>query len=457
MGGYFTRYVGAFERFLRIDETISADARLHARITYLCCFAYLSLLIVNVLYFAIRYQALSLDAPILIVLCIIISSAIVSLRWTKSATIYGMFAAILPIASVYASATSSTSTDISMAMGGGINTPSVPLLCLGVLMVTMIGSRWTVAFYAVATIALVVQIGDLSAQVTPGAGDVVIIERRMMQVFLVVFLIGVTSRALSRMAYTALRRLEAAADRAYKAEAARADFLAKMSHEIRTPLHGIMGLSDMLTRTKLSESQARPIELISASANNLMDIVNEVLDMAKLEDGELTIASEPFNPHQLIQDLCDLFAVRASDKDLWVGADLPDTLPERLIGDAAHLRQILSNLLGNAIKFTQSGGVRVGARRVDTCDAVAAIQFYVQDTGVGIASEEQASVFDRFSQTESAKSSMTKGTGLGLSICRELTEMMGGTLELHSVVGQGTTFHFTLRLPIANMDADAAA
>lgn len=455
MKGGVSRYIDAFERFLRIDRSIHAEDRLRARITYLCCLAYLGLLIVNVLFFAIRYHALSLSAGILAALCVIICTAIVGLRWTKSPSVYGLFATALPIASVFASATSSTSTDISMAMGGGINTPSLPLLCLGVLMVAMIGARWTIAIYALAVGALVFHLGALSTSIAPSADAVVIIERRMMQILLVVALIGVTAYALSRMAYRALRKLEAAADRARKAEAARTDFLAKMSHEIRTPLHGIIGLSDMLTRARLPDEQVRPVELIYTSAGNLMHIIDEVLDMAKLEDGELQIAAEPFDPYPLIQDLCDLFAVKASEKGLWVGADLPASLPQVLIGDEAHLRQILSNLLGNAIKFTRAGGVRIGARLVAFERGVAAIQFYVQDTGVGIAADEQAAVFDRFTQSASAKTSLTKGTGLGLSICRELTEMMGGTLQLQSVVGTGTTFHFTLQLPVA--DAGVAA
>ncbi|MEM9599905.1 MAG: ATP-binding protein, partial [Pseudomonadota bacterium] len=256
---------------------------------------------------------------------------------------------------------------------------------------------------------------------------------------------------VSTVIYQALDDLSAAVERARAAEEARSGFLATMSHEIRTPLNGILGMSDMLAKADIPTTEKRYAKLVQVSANSLMDIINEVLDMAKLEDGTVKIAADPFSPAEVVQDVCDLFGVRANDKSLWLGADV-NGLPDALLGDAPHLRQVLSNLVGNALKFTQEGGVRIGARLISVQSGMATVQFYVQDTGVGIAPEEQTGIFDRFSQTSSAKTTKEKGTGLGLSICRELTEKMGGTLSLNSAVGQGTTFHFTLTLPISQTD-----
>lgn len=437
--------IGAFERFLRIGDEVEAAERLRVRILYMCCLAYMAILLVNFVYILVMHGRFTLPLYALVG----ISVGLVAVRWTRSKLFFGTFATLLPIYGIWSASHGSVAADASALMGGNLLSPTLPWLCLGAMMVAMVGSRVSIIIFGIAATILLRMLAAETNALMPSPELAIVTEMRVMQLLLATCLIAVTGYILSRQAYRAIDNLEKTAERAHQAETARADFLAKMSHEIRTPLHGILGLSDLLNRAQLPEEQKRPVQLIHVSANNLMEIIDEVLDMAKLEDGNLKIIAEPFDPRALIGDLCDLFAVKASEKGLWIGSDLPSSLPECLMGDAPHLRQILSNLTGNALKFTQDGGVRVGARLCGVQDGVAAIQFYIQDTGVGIAKDEQAAVFDRFSQTASAKTSQTKGTGLGLSISRELTEMMGGTLELQSEPGRGTVFHFTLALPIA--------
>ncbi|MEM7730150.1 MAG: ATP-binding protein [Pseudomonadota bacterium] len=291
----------------------------------------------------------------------------------------------------------------------------------------------------------------------PTGIEAVLAWQRAVQGWIALSLIGPVCTLIALLVYRSLDKLESALVRAKSAEKARADFLATMSHEIRTPLHGILGLSDMLSRADLPAGQSRHAELITVSANNLMEIIDEVLDMARLEDGTVKTTVDPFCVRTLLKDITDLFAVKASQKSLWIGAEIGPDVPRQVIGDAPHLRQVMSNLVGNAIKFTREGGVRAGARTLTVSNETAWIQFYVQDSGVGIPLEDQADVFERFKQTDSAKTSQTKGTGLGLSICRELTDMMGGTLELQSTPGQGTVFFFTLALPVLHKDEAVAA
>jgi signal transduction histidine kinase len=283
----------------------------------------------------------------------------------------------------------------------------------------------------------------------------VITELRSMQISVAVSLLGITAFTLSRLAYSALANIESALRRATRAEAARKELLATMSHEIRTPLNGIISVSDLLGKGDHSETTQNHLNIIEMSASNLLTIVNESLGRARSEHlGEentnaIQISNQPFDPSDLIQQVCNLFTANASQKGLWIGTYGLEALPDNLLGDAPHLRQVLNNLVGNAIKFTHRGGVRIGARLVDSTEENNAVQFFVQDTGVGIEDDAKARVFERFGQSASGLTTEADGTGLGLAISNDLVSAMGGTLEMESAVGVGTAFYFTLPIPIA--------
>lgn len=455
MIGNWSHHIDAFERFLRISPEMSAEKRLRARVIYLSCLGFLALLLSNLIYFMVCYDGFALKRPILAATCVIMVLALLMVRWTKSPTVYGLFFTLFPLSAVWISARYSVAAKTSEMLGGGIHTPTLPILCVGVVLAAIVGTRLTTMLYAVLCLALVIALNRMSGAAAMSAEFSVITELRSMQIGLAVSLLGVTAFTLSRLAYSALAKIESALRRATRAEVARKELLATMSHEIRTPLNGIISVSDLLGKGDHNETTQTHLNIIEMSASNLLAIVNESLGRARSEHlGEenasaIQISRKPFDPSNLLQQTCDLFSANASEKGLWIGTYGLEALPNSLHGDAAHLRQVLNNLVGNAIKFTHQGGVRIGARLVDSNEADNAVQFFVQDTGVGIEDDAKALVFERFGQSASGLTTEADGTGLGLAICNDLVTAMGGTLEMDSTVGVGTAFYFTLLMPAA--------
>ncbi len=241
---------------------------------------------------------------------------------------------------------------------------------------------------------------------------------------------------------------------AQRHSAVKDQFLATMSHEMRTPLHGILGLAQ-LVRTRLPDrpgvlSEARhQLELIERTGEHLLDIINDVLDFSRIEAGKLQIEQAPFELGAVMQDVLNLLNVTATEKGLKMRKDMRVPLPCWVMGDAARTRQVLHNLVGNAIKFTDQGEVRVRARRQAASPGASegAMVITVEDTGQGIPADQLAFVFDAFHQVDGSFGRKHKGTGLGLTISREITHAMGGDITCQSTLGQGTTFTLTLPLP----------
>ncbi|MEM7438113.1 MAG: ATP-binding protein [Pseudomonadota bacterium] len=248
--------------------------------------------------------------------------------------------------------------------------------------------------------------------------------------------------------------LEKALERAEAGDRAKSMFLASMSHEIRTPMNGILGMADLLAETDMTGDQTRLVDTIQGSATSLMQILNDILDYSKLAAGKMTLEERPFCPAKLAQEAVGLFAAQADRKGLGWTCVLEDVVPGQLIGDAGRLRQVLLNLLGNALKFTEQGEVslllsgKVEGERY-------ALTLAVVDTGIGIPEDRISAVFDSFEQAEDGTSRRFGGTGLGLCISRQLARQMGGDLSVTSVVGQGSVFSLSLLLPIIDK-ADAA-
>ncbi len=233
---------------------------------------------------------------------------------------------------------------------------------------------------------------------------------------------------------------------AENASRAKSEFLANMSHEIRTPMNGIMGMSELLTKTELTDSQREYVEMVNRSGDTLPRIPNDVLDFSKIEAGKLDLECVPFALRDCLGDPLKLLGSRAADKGLELAFDIPAPLPDGLLGDRGRLRQIVMNLVNNAIKFTDVGQVVVKVAAQEQTDAEIVLNVWVIDTGVGIAPDRQKRIFEEFGQADASTTRQFGGTGLGLTISQGLVEMMGGRIWVESTVGQGSTFQFTVRL-----------
>jgi signal transduction histidine kinase/CheY-like chemotaxis protein/HPt (histidine-containing phosphotransfer) domain-containing protein len=244
--------------------------------------------------------------------------------------------------------------------------------------------------------------------------------------------------------------LAQAVQAAKAADKAKTQFLANMSHEIRTPMNGILGLSDLLSKANLNPREMESVSAIRSSARDLLEIINEILDLSKIEAGKMRLERVPFDPARLVSSLGTVFSGLAVGKNLTWTLDAARDLPPRLLGDPVRIRQVLTNLVGNAFKFTHEGGVTLRIRMTDGVkNGGATIAFQVEDTGVGIPPRSQHGIFQAFSQAEDSTTRKYGGTGLGLHICKQIVEMMGGTIGFRSEEGKGSVFHFSVPFPIA--------
>jgi len=435
------------ERYLRIDTQKPAESLMRIRAVYAIGAMMIFSQTVSMIVMLHTYGRWTYDHTISFAACLVVFALINAVRYYKNTAFYAAFFAILMLGGTIASAIPDHT---------GINSAMLPVLTIAPAMCAfMAGRRAAVSFFLAASVLFGV-LYWISVTNPPQMidGNYNRETNRLIQGSFAMTLSTLVAVFISERIYLLVAELREAAERARRAEAATADFLAKISHEVRTPLNGVVGLAEALGRRELAEPERRLAETIGKSGNSLLRILNDVLDLSKIGAGKLSIDPQPNSVRRILDEVVDGWRETARAKGLGLAYSISEATPDSVLIDDLRVSQILQNLISNAVKFTQAGEINIRLDAAQLPDGRRRLEFRVDDTGSGVDDSMIERIFDRFDQGQHDTARRFGGTGLGLPICRELAALMGGSVGVERTGPQGSTLLFTLVTQIASASAD---